>query len=381
MRPSAYEGVPPIWRLPDARPCPCGLRRIAVAQRRGDTGRGGRLDRAVAAGRQGRRPAAALRHPRVRRHQVSARTRSRAHGSVSISVEATPPRGRAAERPARRPRPSGGARARPRLTGRGPDALRASPPAPPFPTLYPALPSPPSPSLVAFFREVPVALARLRPYLASAAGARADSVEQGLRLRECQETLVSLTILAKKYKVRPCARRGLLAPGVCSGAGAVWARALLPRRQRLGAAGRAASGAGGSGGSNGGRRRMQPACGGSATDHRCWDDRVTAADAAAARRGAAAAAAAAVALECALIITCRLPASHFAAPRPPTPQDLFWRVQKAAAVPQPQALQAGWLTFLLLKAQLLQQYPDLVRCDVFQNMCVCLGVFVFFLRV
>lgn len=85
-------------------------------------------------------------------------------------------------------------------------------------------------------------LARLRPYLVTAAGARADSVEQGLRLRECQETLVSLTILAKKYK------------------------------------------------------------------------------------------------------------------------DLFWRVQMAAAAPQPQVLQAGWLTFLLLKAQLLQQYPDLVRC-------------------
>ncbi|KAI8472814.1 MAG: hypothetical protein J3K34DRAFT_502383 [Monoraphidium minutum] len=109
-------------------------------------------------------------------------------------------------------------------------------------------------NLVAFFREVPVALARLRPYLASAAGGRADSVEQGLRLRECQETLVSLTILAKKYK------------------------------------------------------------------------------------------------------------------------DLFWRVQKAAAVPQPQALQAGWLTFLLLKAQLLQQYPDLVSC--LQLLVCVLGCYV-----
>jgi hypothetical protein len=56
---------------------------------------------------------------------------------------------------------------------------------------------------VSFFREVPVVLARLRPYLAAAAGGGADAAEQGLRLRECQETLVSLTILAKKYKVRP----------------------------------------------------------------------------------------------------------------------------------------------------------------------------------
>ncbi len=125
-------------------------------------------------------------------------------------------------------------------------------PPPPLPSPKPAPSSPPPPppsrpltpplrrSLVSFFREVPVVLARLRPYLATAAAARADAIEQGLRLRECQETLVSLTILAKKYK------------------------------------------------------------------------------------------------------------------------DLFWRVQKAAAAPQPQALQAGWLTFLLLKAQLLQQYPDLV---------------------
>ncbi|KIY99778.1 hypothetical protein MNEG_8180, partial [Monoraphidium neglectum] len=108
--------------------------------------------------------------------------------------------------------------------------------------------------LVAFFREVPVVLARLRPHLAAVAGPRSESVEQGLRLRECQETLVSLTILAKKYK------------------------------------------------------------------------------------------------------------------------DLFWRVQKAAAVPQPQALQAGWLTFLLLKAQLLQQYPDLVSS--LQLLVCVLGCFV-----
>jgi hypothetical protein len=65
-----------------------------------------------------------------------------------------------------------------------------------------------------------VSIARLRPYLAAAAGGRAEAVESGLRLRECQETLVSLTILAKKYKVgRRRRRRRRRGRGRRSGAG------------------------------------------------------------------------------------------------------------------------------------------------------------------
>jgi hypothetical protein len=57
-------------------------------------------------------------------------------------------------------------------------------------------------SLVAFFREVPVVLAKLKPYLLTSMPG-VDNLEGALKLREWQETLVSLTILAKKYKVKP----------------------------------------------------------------------------------------------------------------------------------------------------------------------------------
>ena len=64
-------------------------------------------------------------------------------------------------------------------------------------------------SLVAFFREVPVVLAKLKPYLLTSIPG-VDNLEGALKLREWQETLVSLTILAKKYKVKavliPCSR-------------------------------------------------------------------------------------------------------------------------------------------------------------------------------
>jgi hypothetical protein len=113
-------------------------------------------------------------------------------------------------------------------------------------------------SLVAFFKELPVVLAKLRPVLSESfpQPPEGGSIEDALRLREWQETLVSLTILAKKYK------------------------------------------------------------------------------------------------------------------------DLFWRLQPpqqrggAAAAAAPPRMQAGWLLFLLLKAQLLQQFPDLVRWVVF-FLCVC----------
>lgn len=57
-------------------------------------------------------------------------------------------------------------------------------------------------SLVAFFRELPVVLSKVRPVLAEAAGS--EDLEGALRLREWQETLSSLAHLSNKYKV--CAR-------------------------------------------------------------------------------------------------------------------------------------------------------------------------------
>lgn len=47
---------------------------------------------------------------------------------------------------------------------------------------------------------------------------------------------------------------------------------------------------------------------------------------------------------------------------PARTQDLFWHVQRSApATPKQPLLRAGWLAFLLLKAQLLPGFPDLVR--------------------
>jgi hypothetical protein len=46
------------------------------------------------------------------------------------------------------------------------------------------------------------------------------------------------------------------------------------------------------------------------------------------------------------------------------PQDLFWHIQRSNssnAAKQP-LLRAGWLAFLVIKAQLLPGFPDLVRC-------------------
>jgi hypothetical protein len=53
---------------------------------------------------------------------------------------------------------------------------------------------------VAFFQELPVVLAKLEPYLTSQLQI-SGSLDALLKLREWQETLVSLTILAKKYRV------------------------------------------------------------------------------------------------------------------------------------------------------------------------------------
>lgn len=54
-------------------------------------------------------------------------------------------------------------------------------------------------SLVSFFTELPVVLNKLRPWLSGVAP-NADAVDSALQLREWQETLVSLTHLANKYK-------------------------------------------------------------------------------------------------------------------------------------------------------------------------------------
>eukprot|EP00879_Flechtneria_rotunda_P025462 GHRR01027061.1.p1 GENE.GHRR01027061.1~~GHRR01027061.1.p1 ORF type:complete len:359 (+),score=85.18 GHRR01027061.1:944-2020(+) len=43
-------------------------------------------------------------------------------------------------------------------------------------------------------------------------------------------------------------------------------------------------------------------------------------------------------------------------------KDLFWNVQRSSSTPKQPLLRAGWLTFLLLKAQLLPGFPDLVSC-------------------
>ena len=55
-------------------------------------------------------------------------------------------------------------------------------------------------SLVSFFKELPVVLNKLKPWLSEVTD-NADKAESVLRLREWQETLVSLTHLANKYKV------------------------------------------------------------------------------------------------------------------------------------------------------------------------------------
>jgi hypothetical protein len=61
-------------------------------------------------------------------------------------------------------------------------------------------------SLVSFFKELPVVLNKLRPWLSEAMpDGAADAVDSVLRLREWQETLTSLTHLASKYKVRAAA--------------------------------------------------------------------------------------------------------------------------------------------------------------------------------
>jgi hypothetical protein len=57
-------------------------------------------------------------------------------------------------------------------------------------------------SLVSFFKELPVVLNKLKPTLLELAGSAADNVEQQLKLREWQETLVSLQHISNKYKVR-----------------------------------------------------------------------------------------------------------------------------------------------------------------------------------
>jgi uncharacterized SAM-binding protein YcdF (DUF218 family) len=42
-------------------------------------------------------------------------------------------------------------------------------------------------------------------------------------------------------------------------------------------------------------------------------------------------------------------------------QDLFWHVQRSSATPKQPLLRAGWLSFLVVKAQLLPGFPDMVR--------------------
>jgi hypothetical protein len=56
-------------------------------------------------------------------------------------------------------------------------------------------------SLVSFFKELPVVLNKLKPTLLELAGSAADNAEQQLKLREWQETLVSLQHISNKYKV------------------------------------------------------------------------------------------------------------------------------------------------------------------------------------
>jgi hypothetical protein len=58
-------------------------------------------------------------------------------------------------------------------------------------------------SLVSFFKELPVVLNKLKPTLLEFAGSAADNIEQQLKLREWQETLVSLQHISNKYKVTP----------------------------------------------------------------------------------------------------------------------------------------------------------------------------------
>jgi hypothetical protein len=60
---------------------------------------------------------------------------------------------------------------------------------------------------VSFFKELPVVLNKLKPTLLELAGSAADNIEQQLRLREWQETLVSLQHISNKYKVRTAYHR------------------------------------------------------------------------------------------------------------------------------------------------------------------------------
>lgn len=69
-------------------------------------------------------------------------------------------------------------------------------------TLLTLLPIPHN-SLVSFFKELPVVLNKLKPWLSEVTD-KAEIVENVLRLREWQETLVSLTHLANKYKASVC---------------------------------------------------------------------------------------------------------------------------------------------------------------------------------
>ncbi|KAF6261466.1 cyclin-like protein [Scenedesmus sp. NREL 46B-D3] len=55
-------------------------------------------------------------------------------------------------------------------------------------------------NLVSFFKELPVVLNKLKPTLLELAGSAADNIEQQLKLREWQETLVSLQHISNKYK-------------------------------------------------------------------------------------------------------------------------------------------------------------------------------------
>jgi hypothetical protein len=48
-------------------------------------------------------------------------------------------------------------------------------------------------------------------------------------------------------------------------------------------------------------------------------------------------------------------------------QDLFWHVHRMSA-PKPPLLQAGWLAFLVIKAQLLPGFPDMVRYGNLSNL-------------
>jgi hypothetical protein len=48
---------------------------------------------------------------------------------------------------------------------------------------------------------------------------------------------------------------------------------------------------------------------------------------------------------------------------------LFWHVQRSSATPKQPLLRAGWLAFLVVKAQLLPGFPDMVRSVVQSSCC------------